>query len=162
MKLVRMGFVTVLLLLLVVPVGWAKGGKPAKEPQADCAATVVFQGMTTNEDGTSTWSYEVSEPGGKCKDLSNWAVALPKDAVVVSAEPTPYEVGVNPHTGLYSIKWDVTDSFKSGVFTFTLDGSYTPGDVPCATKAGPTVVEGTVTGPFAPGKPDDEPPPSVG
>jgi hypothetical protein len=148
MKFIRIGFVAVLLLLLVVPVGWAKGEKPAKEPSASCDVTVEFREVAVpGEDGdsTTTWYFWVSEPDGKCKDLSNWAVVLPDGAKVVDASPSPYEVGTNPHTGEYSIKWDVTDSFTSGEFSVTLDGNYFTDSVSYATKAGPVVFEGTAT-----------------
>jgi hypothetical protein len=155
-KLVRIGLVFALLLLFFVSVGWAKGGKPAKEPRADCVVTVDSWGSIDNEDGTSTWSFWVSEPDGPCNDLCNWAVALPEGAVVLGAEPRYYDVGVNSLTRDYSIKWHVTNDFESGFFTFTLAGSYSEGVVPYATKVGPTVGGGLVSGPI------EGPPPTVG
>jgi len=144
MKFIRIGFVAVLLLLLVVPVGWAKGDKVLEPPPDGCTVSVEPSGPVYNEDGTVTWSYIVTEPGGKCKDLSDWALVLPEGAKVVDASPSPYEVGVNPHTkDLFegdSIKWDVTDSFTSGTFSFTLEDSYYMGDsAPWAAKAGRTL-----------------------
>jgi hypothetical protein len=130
MKFIRIGFVAVLLLLLVVPVGWAKGDKDLREPEGDCAVDVKVLQWPTDENGPFTWRFRVTEPGGACKDLSNWAVALPAEYTdsgdpvypeVVDATPG-YEVGLNPHTESYSIKWDVTDSFTSEEFSFTLEG----------------------------------------
>jgi hypothetical protein len=152
MKFIRIGFVAVLLLLLVVPVGWAKGDKVLESASDECKVTVNLVYPGPEDVGYfSTWTYEVSEPVGKCKDLSNWALVLPDDAVVVSAEGpegSSYEVGPNPHfNNQYSIKWDVTDKFESGTFSFTLDDSYYKGSVEYAAKAGRTLYTDETTGP---------------
>jgi hypothetical protein len=146
MKFIRIGFVAVLLLLLIVPVGWAKGDKVLEPPPDGCTVSVEPSGPVYNEDGTVTWSYIVTEPGGKCKDLSDWAIVLPEGANVLGGTPG-YEVGVNPHTGDYSIKWDVTDGFESGIFSFTLEDSYGTGSVEYAAKAGRTLDEYWTDGP---------------
>jgi len=147
MKFIRIGFVAVLLLLLVVPVGWAKGDKVLEPPPDECKVTVDLVDPEPGDVGYFfTWTYEVTEPGGKCKDLSDWALVLPEGAKVVGATPGA-EVGFNPHTGDYSIKWDVTDSFTSDTFFFTLDGCYDTGRVEYAAKAGRTLDEGLTDGP---------------
>jgi hypothetical protein len=147
MKFIRIGFVAVLLLLLVVPVGWAKGEKPAKESQTACATVTFEKADFDDTSSTTTWHFWVDEDGAcKGKDLSNWALVLPDEAVVVSAEGpkgSSYEVGPNPHTPDFgdSIKWDVTDSFTSGNFSVTLyEEVYPDSSTLYATKAGPTVI----------------------
>jgi len=160
MKFIRIGFVAVLLLLLVVPVGWAKGDKVLEPPPLGCEVSVEPSAPVYNEDGTVTWSYIVTEPGGKCRDLSDWAIVLPEGANVLGGTPG-YEVGVNPHTGDYSIKWDVTDGFEVGTFSFTLEDIYGAGSVEYAAKAGRTLDVNTTTGPVAPGTesvPPEDPP----
>jgi hypothetical protein len=88
-----------------------------------------------NNDGTSTYFYSVDEVEGK--DLSHWVLGLGENCTVIGADPEPYEVGEDPHSKLYGIKWEVNDDFESGYFSVTVDGVWTDqGTVQFATKAG--------------------------
>lgn len=138
--------VILLLVLSVASVSFAQGSQVVLQ---NGWFGVTYLGMTDNGDGTSTWSYQVDELGkGKgFKDLSHWVLGLGQCAVVTSASPTPYEVVKDPRTGVYGIKWDVSNSFTSGVFSFTLQGVWSETSVPVATKAGPGTDIQWITGP---------------
>ena len=144
----------VLLSLLLAPVSWAEEDEYPDVLLQDGWFGVAFLGVTYNEDGTSTWSYRVEElkSGKGFKDLSNWALGLDECVVVLNAEPASYDVGRNPHTGLYSIKWDVGNGLKSGRFSFTVEGVPFEAEVEVATKAGPHVDSGWIAGPSCDGE----------
>ena len=138
-----------LLALSVASVSFAQGSGDYQVTLQNGWFGVNYLGMTDNGDGTTTWSYQVDELGrGKgFKDLSHWVLGLGDCAEVISASPEPYEVGVDPTTGVYGIKWDTGDSFKSGVFSFTLQGSWYETWVEVATKAGRGSETGWIIGP---------------
>jgi hypothetical protein len=126
---------------------------PASD-QNDVAVTendfqIEFMDMVDNGDGTSTWSYEVTELEGS-KDLSNWVLEL-GDCVEVVDATEPYElVDPDPNADLTGIKWETSgfggDDFESGVFTVTIRGVVSMGTVAVAAK-GPKVAWAEVTGP---------------
>ncbi|HRP63404.1 MAG TPA: fibro-slime domain-containing protein [Phycisphaerales bacterium] len=103
-----------------------------KDSGAKLNFKICFVSAVFNPDGTSTWTYHVSElgvPGGK--DLSHWNLKLDPSHQVVDWSPksgnnhvTGVSVGTDGSTGFYGIKWDVTDAFSSGTFTVTLDKQY--------------------------------------
>ena len=130
--------IVLVLALSVASVSFAQGSGDYQVGLQNGWFGVTYLGMTDNGDGTSTWSYQVDELGsGKgFKDLSHWVLGLEDCVEVVSATPASYEVGQDPTTGVYGIKWETGDSFKSGVFSFTLQGVQSETWVTVATKAG--------------------------
>jgi len=84
------------------------------------AFEVTFVDVTYNDDGTSSWTYNVRELEGG-KDLSHWNLALDECHTVTDGTTAGYEVGVDGSTGFYGIKWDVDDAFSEGEFTIVFD-----------------------------------------
>lgn len=83
------------------------------------AYEISFVDVSYNPDGTSSWTYNVRElPTGK--DLSHWNLSLSESHVVMPNSTAGYEVGIDPSTGFYGIKWEVTQSFSEGEFTIVL------------------------------------------
>ncbi len=78
-----------------------------------------------NSDGTSSWTYRVSELAGG-KDLSHWDLALDPSHVVVDGTTSGYDLGIDGSTGYFGIKWDVEEDFTGGSFTIVLDQHYLP------------------------------------
>jgi hypothetical protein len=139
--------ILLLLLLTVAPVSFADGSSQVTLQNG--WFSVTYLGMTDNGDGTSTWTYQVDELGsGKgFKDLSHWTLGLEDSITVVSGNPGSYELGKDPKTGVRGIKWNVNDSFKSGTFSFTVQGVWAEGSVAVATKAGTGTETGQIIGP---------------
>lgn len=52
---------------------------------------IAFVGVKYNADGTSSWTYSVTELP-EAQDLSNWVLELPDINAVVSASPEPFEI----------------------------------------------------------------------
>ncbi len=108
---------------------------------------VNFDGVTNNNDGTSTWTYTVTGINA-AHDLSHWVLALCEDNVI-SASPSPWEVGTDPTSGVFGIKWDVPVNKFNGQVTFsvTLDGQYSQTTTDIAIKAGTDIFYCTTIGP---------------
>jgi uncharacterized repeat protein (TIGR01451 family) len=107
---------------------------------------IAFRGVTHNGDHTSTWHYFVKELPG-AQDLSNWVLALPDCATVVTASPEPWEVvNPDPNALLDGIKWQTGAGFQEGEFTATLAGPLALGQTEVAAK-GPDLAYGIITGP---------------
>ena len=137
---------------------------------------VEYLGRVANGDGTSTWTYRVTS--GPKPAISHWVLefdpALDAENVVDASEL--YEVGTDPTTGLYGLKFDrgycsgdddddddddkdrrgkTDDDDDDGgcetrVVTFTLDRAYEPSSTRVAIKAGRDVeVDGPIPGPSA-------------
>lgn len=102
---------------------------PADDPvyltdsNGNMAYAINLEGVVYNDDGTSTWTYQVQELDGG-KDLSHWNLALDQSHVVMPGTTGGYDLGVDGSTGFYGIKWDVTDEFSSGIFDIVLDKHY--------------------------------------
>jgi|GEM_PF-2235634 hypothetical protein len=94
------------------------------------------------------------------KDLSHWALGLEKCLIdkVISYDPDGAEVGTDGSTGFTGIKWNVSDDFICGQFSFTLDGDYDEGPVLVMAKAGPNSNTAVITGPVDPQCSDSTPP----
>jgi len=97
---------------------------------------IEFLGVDTD---TNIWTYRVTEQDGK--DLSHWSIGMEtcEDHVVDgSFDPSGADLGDDPSTNgtFIGIKWDVTDDFTSGEFSFQLDGNYPIGTVGVLVKAG--------------------------
>jgi hypothetical protein len=144
------------LALSVASSSFAKGRGNSSESSEDWfEVDYVEVEQIVNSDGTSTWTYRVTETG-KGRDLSHWVLGLGDCHTVVSADPQQYEVGQDPRTGVYGIKWDVSEAFESGYFSFTVDGVYETGPVNFATKAGRSIHQGWVDGPTCEEGNDDD------
>lgn len=104
---------------------------------------VDFVGATTNEDGSSTWTYRVEEQPGS-KDLSNWVLGT--SCAVRSATPKGQRVSPDPNHGITGVKWETGDGFSSGEFSVTVAAGASLGTVSYGTKA-PGVALGSLPGP---------------
>jgi Flp pilus assembly protein TadG len=131
---------------------------PVELSTAEASYNVQFRGATNHGDGTSTWTYYVEELSGK--DLSHWTLGLPSCVSVERTSVTPsqgVEYGLDPTTGVNGIKWDTTDNFSSGEFSFTFTaincdgGSVEVGETTAAVKTGgqgsDKTAESTIAGP---------------
>lgn len=83
-----------------------------------------------------TWTYRVREERGR--DLSHWGLCVDPCVYqhLTGISPAGYEIGYDGSTGYYGIKWELNDAFKSGDFSFTLDGDFAPGRVGIVVKGG--------------------------
>lgn len=105
---------------------------------------VTFLGTSAN--GT-TWSYYVKKQAGR--DLSHWNLGIDTCLDHITGyDPDGAEIGVDGSTGLVGIKWNVTDGFFDGVFSFTLDDQYPVGTVQALAKAGPNAATAPIAGPY--------------
>lgn len=124
----------------------------------DTSILVEFLGVDTP--GT-TWTYRVTELSGR--DLSHWNLGI--DCVLpdlLDWEPNGgFEAGKDGSTGFYGIKWDVSDGFSSGEFSFTLGHVHSIEEVEVLVKAGNNFATGFIDGPvcgYTPGSgPGPEP-----
>lgn len=88
--------------------------KNGKEPPSSDDYQVSFEGVSDK-----TWFYLVAESDGKeVKDISNVAIELCATDEVVATSPE----GADLKEGY--LKWDVTDKFKDGIFSFTLENDH--------------------------------------
>jgi hypothetical protein len=150
-------FVLVAIVLAALLIGCSGHDKPMSvhnpPGESDSAAlaggtsvatsSVVIDGYSVQFDGrqfsggNTTFSYTVSGMGGE-HALSNFALEIPDCApAVFSTSPAGSNIGVNPLTGLYSVKWDLslgTDESRSYSVTFT--GDVPLGIVRASVKAG--------------------------
>ena len=146
-----------LLAFSLTSLGWAAAGETYDATLHDGWFGITFLGMDENPDGTSSWTYEVVELKSgekKVKDLSHWVLGLGDCAVIVDADPSPYEFGTDPRTGIYGVKWEVNDDFESGIFSFKVEGVWAVTDVEVGTKAGRYSDTGFISGPSCE-QPDD-------
>jgi hypothetical protein len=98
----------------------------------------------------NTWTYEVTEVRGR--DLSHWLLNIDTCLNnIVSSTPSDAQVGMDASTGLAGIKWNVTDRFVSGRFSFTLNGPYPAGLVNAMAKAGTDFAVASIPGPVCDG-----------
>ncbi len=109
-----------------------------------------FRGVMYNADGTSTWTYDVTS--GRKPALSHWVLEWDSSILgpgnVVSCSE-PYEVGNDPKTQVYGLKFDggYRDNESRSVL-FTLDGWYETTSTRIGVKAGKDVeVSGFISGP---------------
>ncbi|UCD49840.1 MAG: PEP-CTERM sorting domain-containing protein [Phycisphaerales bacterium] len=105
----------------------------------------------------TTWTYRVTELSGR--DLSHWDLGI--DCVLPDLQgwqPTSgFEAGKDGSTGFYGIKWEVSDGFSSGDFSFTLGHVHPIGEVEVLAKAGNTFASGFIDGPVCGGAPGPGP-----
>jgi len=122
--------------------------------------TFEFLGVVYNDDGTSTWAYRVTS--GKKPSLSHWVIELDRsiqeESVLHASEDC--EVGDDPATGIYGIKFDKRyKDRETREVEFILDKWYQAGDTRIAIKAGKDVEIGEpLTGPLAEEEEQNEPP----
>ncbi len=110
---------------------------------------VQFDGRTV-AGGKTTFAYTVSGTGGE-HALSHFLIEIPGCAPALdSYTPPGATIGIDPHTNLYGIKWNLSigpNESRSYSITF-------PGDVPlgvtrASVKAGVPVAIGEIAGPCA-------------
>jgi len=94
----------------------------------------------------NTWTYEVEELKGR--SLSHWGLGLGLCLnKIASSTPSGAEIGIDGSTGFNSIKWNTSDSFTKGQFSFTLNGNYPAADVQVLAKAGTKSNTASIVGP---------------
>lgn len=113
---------------------------------------ITFVGQTSDGDGNSIWTYEVTT--GCRPSLSHWSLEFcgeEDDIIEVSEE---WEYGTDPHTGITGIKFDdgyeCYDATGPEIRTvwFRLLGDWHERSVEVGTKAGNNnIAIGSVTGP---------------
>ena len=103
----------------------------------------------------NTWTYRVREKDGR--DLSHWDLGIETclPYLVGYSPSSGFESGQDGNTGFYGIKWNVSDSFSSGYFSFTLSESFPAGTVVVKAKAGNPHVSGEIRGPVCT-EPEDQ------
>lgn len=81
-----------------------------------------------------TWVYYVAELN-EAKDLSHFVLGF-CEGIIVSTDPPNDDIGVDPTTQLYGVKWNTPGDFTSGYFTVTVDNLYAESLIPVAVKTG--------------------------
>lgn len=116
-------------------------------------------------EGKQTWTYTVTE-SGEGQDISNWALQLCPDVMVLEPTDPPGAIIEDPNQDQgqgnclninnpiscdvsveNQIKWEVSDEFITGTFTFMLDKCYECEEVHVAIKAGNECFCGIILGP---------------
>lgn len=118
--------------------------------------STVLDGYLVQFDGRSfagnltTFSYTVTETGA-VHALSNFFLEIPGCAPALdSFTPEGGAVGVNPLTGLFGIKWDISLGMgESRSYSMTFPGDVPLGVISTAVKAGETPAIGEIAGPCA-------------
>jgi len=86
---------------------------------------VCFVDVEFNDDGTSTWTYNVEEVAGT--NLSHWTLWLNPDVEVVDGATTPgwqWMGDDHPHFPGPGLKWDMGGGVSPGEFVVTINGHY--------------------------------------
>ncbi len=117
-------------------------------------SSIVIDGYDVQFDGrqlsggNTTFSYTVSGMGAE-HALSHFALEIPDCAPeVLSTSPAGGTIGINPLTGLYSVKWDVTlGTNESRSYSVTFAGDVPMGVIRAAVKAGTEVGLAEIAGP---------------
>jgi len=117
-------------------------------------SSIVIDGYDVQFDGrqfsggNTTFSYTVSGMGSE-HTLSHFALELPDCAPAVhSFSPAGGTVGVDPHTGLYSIKWDLElGANESRSYSVTFAGDVPLGIIRASVKASTEVGLAEIAGP---------------
>ncbi|MCA9519954.1 MAG: hypothetical protein KC609_03235, partial [Myxococcales bacterium] len=91
----------------------------------------------------TTFSYRVSSgsDGSKVKALSHFVVGLPscesKLEVLATAPSEAVEIGTDPTTGVYGVKWDLSlEPGQSRDYSLTIAGNHAVSEAKVAVKAG--------------------------
>lgn len=116
--------------------------------------------ITFVEHTSNTWTYKVEELNGR--SLSHWDLGISSclGEILTYTPQTGFAQGTDGSTGFVGIKWDLSDNFTSGNFSFTLDGDYPEGIVEVLAKAGTKFAIANIIGPVCdatPGPPDETP-----
>ena len=117
-------------------------------------SSIVIDGYDVQFDGrqlsggNTTFSYTVSGMGAE-HALSHFALEIPDCAPeVLSTSPAGGTIGINPLTGLYSVKWDVTlGTNESRSYSVTFAGDVPLGIIRASVKAGAEVGLAEIAGP---------------
>lgn len=93
------------------------------------AYEVCFEDAVFHDDGTSSWTYKVSELETGA-GLSHFIIVLDEDVhEIVNDGVSPSDgwtmvSASQPHYDVSGIKWDMSDSFTTGLFTVQVDGHW--------------------------------------
>ncbi len=76
--------------------------------------------ITFVEHTSNTWTYKVEELNGR--SLSHWDLGISSclGEILTYTPQTGFAQGTDGSTGFVGIKWDLSDNFTSGNFSFTL------------------------------------------
>jgi hypothetical protein len=121
---------------------------------ATATASIVLSGFSVQFDGrqvsggNTTFSYTVTGTGGE-HALSHFALEVPDCApAVLSTSPAGGTIGVNPLTGLYSVKWDLSlGTNESRSYSVTFTGDVPLGIIRASVKASTEVGLAEIAGP---------------
>jgi hypothetical protein len=110
-----------------------------------------FDGVVYNPDGTSTWTYTVSDCGAK-KGLNSWTLQLCDTHVVISSDPIG-QVRQDSHSPVWGIVWSVNmkPGDPSETFTVTLADWHPVKDVLIGVRVPPDTAVASLDGPECPG-----------
>jgi hypothetical protein len=108
---------------------------------------VEFDGRTV-AGGKTTFSYTVTGQGAD-HALSHFLLEIPDCAPPVdSYTPAGATIGIDPHTDLYTIKWNLSlGTNESRSYSYTFPGDVPPGIVFVDVKASTVVAVGEIVGP---------------
>jgi hypothetical protein len=107
--------------------------------------TIDLTTVTTNPDGTKTWTYEVCEVSGH--DLSNWVLGTGSCQIVSASPNQGFEKTSNdPNGGLTGVKWNTGEINGCVTYSVTTVGG-TQTLIPVSAKASTNVSVGYVPGP---------------
>jgi hypothetical protein len=110
---------------------------------------VQFDGRTF-ADGKTTFDYTVSGTGGE-NALSHFLLEIPDCAPALdSYTPPGATIGIDPHTNLYGIKWNLSlGTNESRSYSITFPGDVPLGVINASVKASVPVEIGEIAGPCA-------------
>lgn len=113
------------------------------------ASAVAFIDVTTDGD-LQTWRYRVTADGAH--DISHFVVGIGQCYEVVECDPTDCELGLDPSTQVYGVKWDLEIPVGESVEVSFTTRSDDPrqGEVEWSVKEGQNILKGLTTGPVCP------------
>ena len=159
MRITRAGFLIVAAVVVLVAMQGCGGGSSPSvgaSSQETRGETIILAGFTVEYLGRTydpvqdqtTFCYLVSGPG-VTPGLSHFIVKLPCETIVVVAySPPGAEIGRDPKSGVYGIKWE-NGLGPNGTQTYclTIAGNHGETIVDVVIKAGRNQAIGQITGP---------------
>lgn len=95
----------------------------------------------------NTWTYRVREVSGHNLDYWSLGIANCMDKITSYNPTSNYSSGVDGSTGFNGIKWDVSNSYGDGTFSFTLNNSYQARPRQALVKSGNNSAQLPISGP---------------